>query len=259
MSAIAAFLGAFVVAGRDIGSHAVDVAVAVAVVFVFTGAGNSLNDYLDAEIDKVAHPERPIPSGAIARVRAKQLSSVLFGAAVLLSIYIGIYSLTIVIISLVLMVAYEFSLKKSGLSGNLTIAWLTASLFLYGAVSAGSIVPIWAFFVTSFLATLGREIIKDVQDMDADRGIRKTLPMAIGPAGSMAISSISLAGAIIVSPFPYLLRQFGILFLIVVLVADVIFIYTAAIQWKNASKAQSVAKAAMYIALLAFLVGALEV
>lgn len=259
MSVIAAFLGAFVAAGRGIGSHAVYVAVAAIVVFLFTGAGNSLNDYLDAEIDGSAHPERPIPSGTIARARAKQLSLVLFAAAVLLSVYIGVYSLAIVIISLVLMVAYEFRLKKSGLSGNMTIAWLTASLFLYGAVSAGSPVPIWAFFVTSFLATLGREIIKDVQDMDADRGTRRTLPMAIGPAGSMTVSSLSLSGAIIVSPFPYILHQFGYLFLAIVLAADVMFIYTAAIQWKNASKAQSVAKAAMYVALLAFLVGALEV
>lgn len=259
MSGIAAFLGAFVVTGTAVAAHLFPILTAMVVVFLFTAAGNTLNDYLDAEIDKSGHPDRPIPSGSISRKSAKTLSGVLFVLSVILSALIGLYSLAIVLISLVLMISYEFRLKRAGLSGNLTIAWLTASLFLYGAVAVGSAVPIWALFTTSFLATAGREIIKDVQDMDSDRGVRRTLPMAIGASGSMALSSVFLLGAVAVSPFPYLLHQFGYLFLGVVAAADVIFIYATFIQRKSASRAQSVAKTAMYIALLAFLVGALEI
>lgn len=258
MSGIAALLGALVVTGRNAPAHWLAIISAMLVVFLFTGAGNSLNDYLDAEIDRTAHPERPVPSGLIARSKARQVSVALFALSVLVSILIGILSIAIVLLSLVLMVSYELRFKKSGFSGNLIIAWLTASLFLYGAVAVGAAIPIWALFLTSFLATLGREIIKDVEDVESDRGVRKTLPMLIGKNGSMSASSLFLAGAIAVSPFPYLLHQFGYLFLIVVAFADVIFIYTAALQWRSASAAQSVAKMAMYVALLAFLVGALE-
>lgn len=256
MSGIATFLGAFVASGRALAAHAVFIAIAVLVVFLFTAAGNSLNDYLDADIDRSAHPDRPIPAGMVRRQTAKWLSVTLFVSSVLLSVAIGVYSILIVLLSLLLMISYELRLKRSGLPGNLSIAWLTASLFLYGAVAVGTAVPIWAFFVTSFLATAGREIIKDVEDMESDRGIRKTLPMSVGPGRAMAVSSAMLAGAVAVSPFPYLLHQFGYLFLAVVLVADVIFTYTAVAQWKSASRAQGVAKLAMYVALLAFLVGA---
>lgn len=259
MSGVAAFLGAFVVTGTTIGSHYLPIIAAMAVVFLFTAAGNSLNDYLDADIDRSGHPDRPIPSGTVSRSNAKLLSAALFTVSVVLSVFIGLYSLAIVLISLVLMISYEFRLKRAGLSGNLTIAWLTASLFLFGAVSVGAAIPIWALFTTSFLATAGREIIKDVQDMDSDRGMRRTLPMAIGAKRSIVLSSVLFLGAVAVSPFPYLLHQFGYLFLGVVAVADAIFIYATFIQRKSASKAQSMAKTAMYFALLAFLVGALEV
>ncbi len=259
MSSVAAFLGAFVVTGRSIIHHLPSVGVAMVVVFAFTGAGNALNDYLDADIDRTAHPDRPLPSGRIERVSARNISALLFAVAVILSVPIGTYSIAIVLLSLALMLSYEFRLKKSGVSGNITIAWLTASLFLYGAAAVGSIIPIWAFFATSFLATAGREIIKDVQDVEADRGIRRTLPMQLGNGKAMMVSSTALAGAIAISPFPFILHQFGYLFLGFVLAADAVFAYTAALQWKSASRAQGVAKAAMYIALLAFLVGALEV
>lgn len=259
MSSIAVFLGAFVVTGRSITGHIIAVIAGMAVVFLFTGAGNSLNDYIDADIDRAAHPERPIPSGAIARGNAKYLSSAFFAISILLSALINVYALAVALVSLAIMVAYEYRLKNSGFSGNAAIAWLTASLFLFGAVAVGSILPVWAFFATSFLATLGREVIKDVEDMEADRGRRRTLPMVLGTTRTMGLSTVSLAAAVAVSPFPFILHQFGYMFLAVVIVADAVFAYTAYVQWKSAQKAQRVAKAAMYVAMLAFLVGALEV
>ncbi len=259
MSAVAVFLGAFVVTGRSITGHLIAVTAGMAVVFLFTGAGNSLNDYIDADIDRVAHPERPIPSGTIKRENARLLSFTFFTISILLSALINVYALAVALVSLAIMVSYEYRLKNSGLSGNAAIAWLTASLFLFGAVAVGSILPVWAFFATSFLATLGREVIKDVEDMDADKGIRKTLPMVLGTRKSMGLSTVSLAGAVAVSPFPFIFHQFGYMFLAVVIVADAVFAYTAYVQWKSAPRAQRIAKAAMYVAMLAFLVGALEV
>ncbi len=39
------------------------------VVFLVSGAGNTINDYFDIKIDSINRPERPIPSG---RVKAKE-------------------------------------------------------------------------------------------------------------------------------------------------------------------------------------------
>ncbi|MBX8635914.1 MAG: UbiA family prenyltransferase [Thermoplasmata archaeon] len=257
MSGVAAFLGAFVVSGTRLYSHVPAVSAAIVTVFLFTAAGNTLNDFLDADIDARAHPERPIPSGFIAREKARRLAYLLFAASVISSLFINAPALMIVILSLIIMLAYEFRLKKLGLTGNFSIAWLTASLFLFGAVSVGTPLPVWALFATSFAATLGREIIKDIQDREADSGIRKTLPMKIGDRKSMLISSIALLSAIAVSPFPYLLHQFGTGYLLIVIVADVLFAESAVLQVRSAARAQSTTKIAMYVALLAFLAGAL--
>jgi geranylgeranylglycerol-phosphate geranylgeranyltransferase len=259
MSAVAAVLGALVSSKYMFADHPLDVAAAAAVVFLFTGGGNTLNDYLDAAIDANAHPGRPIPSGRISRENAQRFSALLFTFSVLISLTINIPAILLVLISLFIMMLYEFRLKKAGLTGNLSISWLTASLFLFGALSVGETLAVWALFATSFMATLGREIIKDIQDIDADRGIRKTLPMKIGMVNAERAASVALASAIIVSPFPYLLHQFGPGYLVVVAAADLIFLFAILQQHRSPARSQSTTKAAMYAALLAFLVGALGV
>ncbi len=259
MSGVAAFIGGFVVSAGGVFRHADAMSAAIVTVFLFTAAGNALNDYIDSDIDAKAHPARPIPSGNIEREKARRLVYLLFAAAVISSLLINASAVAIVIISLGIMLAYEFRLKKLGLTGNISIAWLTASLFLFGAVSVGTPAPVWALFATSFAATLGREIIKDIQDEDADRGIRKTLPMIIGDRKSMLISSTALLSAVAVSPFPYVLHQFGLGYLALVAVADILFVTSAALQVRSAARAQSTTKTAMYVALLAFLAGALGV
>jgi len=47
------------------GTTLVRVALGCAAAFCFIGAGNALNDFFDREIDKKAHPDRPIPSGRV--------------------------------------------------------------------------------------------------------------------------------------------------------------------------------------------------
>lgn len=43
------------------GNFTYDVLAAVVVVFILTGAGNSVNDYFDHKIDAINKPRRPIP------------------------------------------------------------------------------------------------------------------------------------------------------------------------------------------------------
>jgi len=256
MSGLGAFIGTFVAAGNGVTKHAVVAALAILVVFLFTGAGNALNDSLDAEIDARGHPERPIPSGALDARRARNIAYFLFLLSVIFAFILGPYALAIVALSLIIMLSYEYHLKRRGLSGNLAIAWLTASLFLFGAVSVGRIYPIWALFVAAFMATLSREIMKDMEDIQADIGRRRTFPMTAGIKNASTVSAAALVGAIGVSPFPFLLHQFGAAYLAIVIAADSAFTYAAYRQFSDAGKAENISKIAMYVALLAFLVGA---
>ena len=60
----------------------VAVALHTLAVVLFTGAGNAMNDIKDAEIDKTAHPMRPIPSGQLSIQQASRFTSLLWTLSV---------------------------------------------------------------------------------------------------------------------------------------------------------------------------------
>jgi geranylgeranylglycerol-phosphate geranylgeranyltransferase len=256
MGALGALLAAIVCVGIDgLEDFAIEVILSMAVVVLFTAGGNSLNDYFDGETDKVAHPLRPIPSGRVKPSSALALSIVLFSSAQLLSFLVNLWSVIIVATSVLVMIGYERLLKAEGIAGNLAISWLTGALFLFGGAAVESLELAWILAALAFLATLGREIVKDIQDIEGDRGTRLTLPMRIGSKRAGVIGSGAFLAAVALSPVPYVLELLGWEYLPVVAAADAIFIYCALIHFKNPEKGQKVAKLAMFVALLAFLVG----
>jgi geranylgeranylglycerol-phosphate geranylgeranyltransferase len=256
MGAFGALLAAIVCVGLDsIGDFGTQVAFSMSVVIAFTAAGNSLNDYFDREVDRVAHPERPIPSGAVAPSGALAISVVLFAIALILGIMINLWSIGIVVASIAIMVGYEKYLKAEGIAGNLAISWLTGALFLFGGAAVDRLDLAWILAALAFLATLGREIVKDIQDIEGDRGSRRTLPMRIGTRKAGVLASVGFLAAVALSPAPYLLDLLSSWYVPAVLVSDAIFIYCALIHFRSPEKGQKVAKLAMLVALLAFLLG----
>ena len=256
MAALGALLASVICAGVDEVSHFVmEIALSMAVVVSFTAAGNSLNDYYDREVDRVAHPERPIPSGKVAPKTARALAFGLFTLAFVLSVFVSWQSVTIVLVSIVIMVGYERSLKAEGFAGNLAISWLTGALFLFGGAAVGKLELAWILAALAFLATLGREIVKDIQDIEGDKGSRRTLPMRVGVKNAGIAGSAAFFGAVALSPLPYLLDLLSIWYVPVVVAADGIFIYCALIHFQNPEKGQKVTKLGMLVALLAFFLG----
>lgn len=256
MAAVGALLAAVVCVGIDgLSDFVGELAFSLAVVVAFTAAGNAYNDYFDREVDKVAHPERPIPSGTVTPYGASLASVVLFAISVAFSFFVNLWSVIIVVTSVFVMVGYERFLKAEGLAGNLAISWLTGALFLFGGAAVDSLELAWILAALAFLATLGREIVKDIQDIEGDRGTRKTLPMRIGVRNAGILGSVAFISAVSFSPLPYLLDLLSVWYVPVVLASDAIFIYCALIHFENPERGQKVAKLAMLIALIAFLVG----
>jgi len=234
---------------------AVDISLSMLVVVIFTAAGNSLNDYFDREVDRKAHPSRPIPRGAVSPRGALAFSSLMFTVSCVLGLVVGPISFLIVVLSVAIMLAYEVLLKSEGLMGNLAISWLTGALFLFGGASVDGMEIAWILALLAFLATLGREIVKDVQDIEGDRGSRTTLPMRIGARNAGVVASASLLAAVALSPAPYLLSLLTEWYLALVVVADGIFIYSSLIHFRDPERGQKVIKLAMLFALAAFLFG----
>lgn len=256
MASLGALLAALICAGPEqLADYALEVALSMAIVVLFTGAGNSLNDYYDREVDKKAHPERPIPMGLVRPRAALVVSIAMFSAAFVLSMFVGPWPVAIVVTSMLFMVAYEMFLKAEGLAGNLTISWLTGALFLFGGAAVDSMPVASILAALAFLATLGREIIKDIQDIEGDRAYRTTLPMRVGTWRSGQLASAFLIGAVLLSPIPYLDRMLSVWYVPAVAVADAIFIYSSMVHFADPERGQRMTKLAMLVALVAFLLG----
>ena len=253
MASVAALIG-FLVA--DTSPEPLTVVLVALAVFAVTGAGNAVNDYFDREIDAVNRPGRPIPSGRISPESAHRWSIVLFGAGCILAFFINPLALAIAIFNSILLYFYARNLKVTPFAGNLAVGYLTGSTFLFGG-AAGSDVEITVFlFLLASLATLSREIEKDIEDVAGDRTSgAKTLPIVIGEKKSSILAASFVIAAIGLS----YLAPLGRAYLAAVAVADLLFLAAlASILKGEAPKAQKMLKAGMAAALAAFLVAAVS-
>ena len=249
-------VSSFVVLKFDFVDHLETIIPASLVAFFLMAGGNMMNDVFDAEIDRTAHPSRAIPTGRFSK-RFVLLWAVSFLClAVLFATLINIYCLIFAVGGVVLLVIYEISLKKYPGIGNLVIGALVGCVFLGAAAALGR----WK--IISFLALLGtlinvaREMIKDVEDMEGDID-RLTFPKKYGVAMTLHIAWGILAVNIIISFLPYYpLRLFpGYIFLVLIIITDIMVLYSIRLSKSNAKGAQKLLKFAMLVALIAFLLG----
>lgn len=260
MSAAAVAIGAVVAVGPvETLARAPAVALGALTVFLFTGAGNALNDFYDREVDRANHPHRPIPSGQVSPRAAFDLALVLFASSAVASLAINLEAFALVLVSLALMIAYEVRFKASGGSGNLLIAWLVGSLFLFAGlvVYAGRPEPLLVAAILALLAglsTVSREIVKDIEDVAGDVG-RASLPKRWGIATAGRIGQVFLGAAVGLSALPVALGLLGPWYIPAVLLADAIFIVAAFYAVRSPGRSERAMKVAMVVALAAFLAG----
>lgn len=226
-------------------------------VFLLTGAGNAVNDYFDREIDAVNRPGRPIPSGRISPKTVLRWSLALFAAGCALAGLVSQICLAIAVINSILLFFYARNLKAMPFVGNLCVAYLTGSTFIFGGAALGTegidanLIP----FSLSFLATMSREIAKAIEDIEGDRhGGARTLPIL---AGERLSAFLAAAFALIAIGLSYF-APFGEIYMVVVSLADVFFLVSVIkIIKKDASGSQHALKLGMAVALVAFLAAAL--
>ena len=183
IAVLTVFLGAHIALEGDWNS---DVALIVGYhalsVLLFMAAGNTINDANDAQIDRIAHPMRPIPSGEITAESAIRVALAEMFIASVIAV-MNPTTLVIFIPALLLMITYELGpmTKSKGLIGNIAISLMVAAVILYGAAAVDASIGMLVIFAASaaFFVNLARELVKDCEDINADSG-RKTLPMSFG-------------------------------------------------------------------------------
>jgi geranylgeranylglycerol-phosphate geranylgeranyltransferase len=161
----------------------------LAVPFFLSAAGGfALNDYFDANKDKINKPYRAIPSGRISAkcVLVISLVTLVFSFIIAASIARSRMELALYLLTLGAVSSYNLLVKHLSLSKTFVTSVVSSFPFLFVITSLNY--P-GIFFLLPVAATcfiLGREWLMDIRDMKGDRreGI-VTFPMIIGP-GSVA-------------------------------------------------------------------------
>ena len=145
-----------------------------------TTVANAFNDYDDRAIDAIIHPARPLPSGALTPGAALRTVAIAAAGGVALSA-LARPILAVVSIGVIgVMLAYGRIKAQWGVLGNAIVAVLGSMPFVYGSWAAGR--PEAGLVLLGIAAPLhfAREIAKDIDDIDGDRGRRQTLPLVAG-------------------------------------------------------------------------------
>ena len=197
LTAVAVIAGAFIAAGPEIIDFQTEIIICCISAMMLVGGGNALNDYNDRESDKENHPNRPIPSGKISAETALNYSHILLGSGLVI-LWFTLENWLVFLIALIgvlTLIAYENGLKATGIAGNIAVGFMSGAVFLYAGMAVDNPGPTIWMFGLAFLATISREIVKDIQDLGGDRD-RRTLPSRIGISYSLNIAILILLIAI---------------------------------------------------------------
>jgi geranylgeranylglycerol-phosphate geranylgeranyltransferase len=266
VSFLGTFVGGLVAVGRGLPLQPLllaSLALAGLSTACVTAGGNVLNDIGDRESDRQNHPDRPLVTGEVSLGAARWLVvALLVASALLIAPILPAHPLLAPILAAAVLavVAYEGHFKAEGLSGNALVAFLTAAVFLYGGAAGGNVLLLLPFALMAFGATLSREIIKDMEDATGDVG-RRTLPRVHGLGVSSLAARVAVTAAIVLSPTPFLWfldprSVAGLIYLALVLLADALFVVSVARLPQRLHEEQGLSKAAMTVAIVAFLAAA---
>jgi geranylgeranylglycerol-phosphate geranylgeranyltransferase len=234
------------------------------IVTLITAAGNVINDYFDADIDVINRPERPIPSGNVTPVAARYFAIILFLAGLLVALFSSLLCLSIAVINMLILILYAAKLKGMPGVGNAAVAYLAASIFLFGGAFAGwdGLVRMIPLATITFLATMVREILKDAEDVEGDAaGGADTLPIRIGIRLTTRIALGFALIAAIASLVPYF--WWGLWYIAGIVIVDTIILMGAIRTLPcttpaciRATRSTTLIKAGMFAALVVFVLSA---
>jgi len=251
IAGFAALIGYWISAsGIMLDSNALMVFLAV---FSICGAGQAINDYFDLEIDRKKKLRKALALGKIKAHDAFSFAMVLFLIGIIISIKLGTLPFIISLFISLLLIAYS-AFPKLKIAGNWIVALGTAMTVIFGAsVLEKFDIVLWLFLPMLF-ANSARELIKDLEDLKADKGLKLTLPMIIGVKNTKSIVGIYLTFTILAACyiFAFKIVTSGLYLLLVLVAAIALFLAAWHTGRGDFSKAQKFSKYGMLLALLAF-------
>lgn len=159
--------------------------------FLISASAMFTNDYFDVNVDKINHPERPLPSGRISKQELIILTIVFTFAGLLTSAYIGFSALISAIFIWIIAFLYNWKFKVTGLLGNMMVSLSVAWFFIFGGIVVDGLTNIilWIFVVLAFIFDLAEEIAADAMDIEGDKKrSTKTIALIHGEKYAIRVS-----------------------------------------------------------------------
>ncbi len=183
--------------------------------FLLTSYANVLNDFFDYELDKLAKPYRPLPSGQISLRKALVISILLLISGLFFSAKGGWDMFSFALFNSFLIFLYNYKLKKNLFDGNICVGFLGASPFLYGGLALHSTDVLIPFSV-ALLFHISREIIKDIEDTQFDLQFGyKTLPIIWGRYYALLFSNFVFSASFIFLLMPLWFKIYSKLYAVI--------------------------------------------
>lgn len=156
-------------------------------IIVIAASGYWVNDVYDFRIDRINKPTKTIVNAFLSVKKVLTVYFFVIGAILIFSfIYLGfihkLYHVFFInVLSVGLLFLYASYLKRIGVPGNLSIAFLIALVILLAGYLYEINTPLVWTMIFSFEITLIREITKDIEDIRGDLQFElRTLPIQIG-------------------------------------------------------------------------------
>ncbi len=237
-------------------------------VFISMGAF-AINDYFDIKVDKINKKMRPLVTGELKPADALYTTAFCMLVGLGASYFINLYCFLIAILFALIAILYSYKLKELLFWGNAYVAFTGAVPFIFGNYVTGTTLKLVIVVIAlmAFIASLAREIEGTIRDYKGDVKMRNvtTIPRVIGKKEAAYLSlllyliSIALSAYLFVAVKPFL---FNFYYGIIVLIADIIFIYVGAGYITKKSQrffasARNLSLLAMGISLISFLLAPL--
>jgi len=229
--------------------------------FITIGA-NVINDYFDIEIDRVNKPKRILPAGRISKQNALIYFIAAYIIAWMLALLINIEMLLISVISGIVLILYSYKYKRVVLWGNFIVSFISGLAFIFGGLAVNRTNEALFPAGFAFFFHFGREIIKDIQDIEGDKPQGAvTYPIKYGVRKSLILTNLIFTFLIIFTLLPYFLGYYGIYFLLIVVFGvHSVLLFVVITGWSNPSpqnlgRLSTLLKIDMLIGLLAIYMG----
>ena len=231
---VASVFVACLLAGGNVGRMPAMVLASLAAGLI-AGGGMVINDIFDVEIDRINKPNRPLPSGAVSSRSAVFFYALLTAAGLLLNLFLHSDAQAIAIGAAVLIFFYSYKLKSTPLFGNLAVGLLTGMTFIYGGAAIGNIERAIIPALFAFLINVGRELIKDMEDVEGDAlHNAATFPIKYGMKSASVAATLFLLAVVCSTIIPFADHQYGIMYFIIVMAGvNCVIAFVLFSMWKD--------------------------